>query len=584
MRFVLAIVSFVIAAAMIAVGVAQRTVLQAPSRVVAEATVDSEAPVTVIQGTTLNAHDRSQTIEISGSDTIFAAYGRTTDVLAWVGDTQHNLIGYDAEEVALTSELVEGEAAEVPDPAGSDLWYESFTAEEELRLTLDVPEDVSVLIVSDGTAPAPGELSIRWPLDNRAPLSGPLIIGGAILLLVGLGLLLWALSHMRSTRGPQRKTPKPPKPPKMPKVPRQRALPAVRRPAAIAAPERGRRSARRGFIALPVIAVIALAGCTATPAPAASPTPEATAAAPEEDVLPPAVTVSQFERIMADVAEVVATADENRDEELAATRLGGAALELREANYTIRDADNEIGKLPAILAGDVQVTLPQASDTWPRTVMGILQNEQDETVPAMAVVLVQEDPRANYKVHYAVTLEPNAQIPDLAPPGVGAPRLDPELDLFAFRLDELSAAYGDILMNGDQSEHAAAFDLANDSLLANVGPAAKQQKKDELPTTASLEFAVAPGDEEPIVLATNDSGVLVSVTLDESETVKPVEEGAAINPSGSIKALTGKDVSTKGFTATYADQLLFYVPPASDGGKIVLLGYSQGLISASELP
>ena len=63
----------------------------------------------------------------------------------------------------------------------------------------------------------------------------------------------------------------------------------------------------------------------------------------------------------------------------------------------------------------------------------------------------------------------------------------------------------------------------------------------------------------------------------------PVEAGAAVNPSGQVKALSGLAISTKGVTATYGDQLLFYVPPAGSDGKIVLLGYSYGLVTASEV-
>jgi hypothetical protein len=41
--------------------------------------------------------------------------------------------------------------------------------------------------------------------------------------------------------------------------------------------------------------------------------------------------------------------------------------------------------------------------------------------------------------------------------------------------------------------------------------------------------------------------------------------------------------SSKGLVATYGDQLLFYVPSATDKSKkIVLLGFSQGLIAAKE--
>ena len=79
------------------------------------------------------------------------------------------------------------------------------------------------------------------------------------------------------------------------------------------------------------------------------------------------------------------------------------------------------------------------------------------------------------------------------------------------------------------------------------------------------------------------AGALVSVTLEETSTITPVESGAAVNAPPQVAALLGKKLSTKGLRATYGDQLLFYVPKAGSDGKIVLLGYSQGLISAAEL-
>jgi hypothetical protein len=66
--------------------------------------------------------------------------------------------------------------------------------------------------------------------------------------------------------------------------------------------------------------------------------------------------------------------------------------------------------------------------------------------------------------------------------------------------------------------------------------------------------------------------------------VKPVEAGAAVNPKGQVKALSGKTASTRGIVATYGLQILFYVPPVSaTDQKIVVLGYAQGLVSAVEV-
>ena len=122
MRFVLATVALVIAIGLAGFGVAQRTILNGANNVTAEVQTTSDAAVTVIGGTTLNSLDGRQNVAVSGSDTIFAAYARTSDVLAWIGDTTYNEIGFDAQTLELTSTTRVGAETAVPSPAGSDLW------------------------------------------------------------------------------------------------------------------------------------------------------------------------------------------------------------------------------------------------------------------------------------------------------------------------------------------------------------------------------------------------------------------------------------------------------------------------------
>ena len=50
-----------------------------------------------------------------------------------------------------------------------------------------------------------------------------------------------------------------------------------------------------------------------------------------------------------------------------------------------------------------------------------------------------------------------------------------------------------------------------------------------------------------------------------------------------MKALSGVDSSKKGVSATYGVQLLFSVPAVGSDDKMVLLGFTQGLIAASEV-
>ncbi len=67
-------------------------------------------------------------------------------------------------------------------------------------------------------------------------------------------------------------------------------------------------------------------------------------------------------------------------------------------------------------------------------------------------------------------------------------------------------------------------------------------------------------------------------------TVTPVEAGATVSPSGSVKALSGVETSEKGVAATYGAQVLLVVPAVDSKQRITVLGYSQGLVAATEVP
>jgi len=589
-RLVLAIISFVLAAVLVGYGIAQRTILAEPDRVALSVSVETDAPVTIVDGSAMNAYDNSQTLTASGSDQVIAAYGRTTDVLAWVGDTDHNVISFDSEAGELTSEFVAGEASEVPNPTGSDLWLDDLTREEFLAMTVNVPDSISFLLVSDGVAPAPSEIGVSWPVDNSTPWSGPLIVAGAAALLVGLVLLLWALHHMRSGRGPRRKQAKMPKVPRKPLYkPARKAKPAAQitstnMTGAVTNPPVSRKAVRGIILAPALVGALLLSGCSADfwpqDAPVATPTPSGAPA--EMKMTPPAATVPQVERIVDSVRQAAADADAAKDPALLDARFGGAALQLRTASYAIQKGDPAQPGLAAIPEGEVGPILPQQTEIWPRTIFAVVQ-ATDTTVAPLALFLEQADPRSNYKVTYAITLEPSAVIPDLAPANVGASRLLDDTPVLAKTPTDVALGYADILELDVDSDAYLDFQAEGDSLRVSVGPAYKESVRASLPATASVEFGNGLGIGEPIALATNDNGALTAVTLNETTKVTPVEAGAAVNPSGQVKALSGVAVSNKGVLATYGYQLLFYVPPASGGGKIVLLGYSQGLVSAGEV-
>lgn len=578
MRFVVAIVLFLAALVTIGLGVAQRTVLAGPASFTAELSATSPAPLMVVDGSALGAFPGTQAVEITGDGPVFMAYGRTADVQAWVGEATHRLVRWDGEAQQLVSRLELGAESTVPNPAGSDLWVQEFGGAEELTRRINVPAGASLIIAADGTAAAPTRLSITWPLDNSAPWSGPLIIGGGVLLGAGLVAFAWALIVTYRTRGPRRKPPRLPRPPRPPQL-----KPPKRRKALEAAPEPVPTGRRRLFAAGALLGLAVLSGCTAAP-PAVEPVPQETVPVDGAEDLPaPAVTEPQLGRIVERVVATVAEADEAQNADIAALRLDGPALAMRSANYRILKRDSGQAPLPPLPTGEVKVVLPQQNDGWPRTVFAVVAGEEATTAP-VALMLIQDSPRANYRVHYAMTLEPNTVLPQVAAASIGAPRVPADTQLGLLAPGELAEAYGDILLNGDESGFAAFFAVEGDTLRDQIGAEYKAEFRRKLPNTAKIAFSNRQGDEEPIAFGTNDTGLLVAVELIEVERVTPNEAGAAINPRDSVRALVGKSQTTKGVEASYGVQLLFYVPPlGGESEQVELLGYSQGLVAAREL-
>ncbi|WP_157372778.1 hypothetical protein [Agromyces sp. Root81] len=632
MRFVFAIVAFVAAAVMIGLGIAQRTVFLEPDRVSMTAQLsDVEADFIVIEPEALAAHPGKQTITVSGSPKAFLAYGRSSDVEAWLGDEEYASVGYDAEAEELTNEVVAEDTADeassttppattppattetptaeaeteevVPSPAGSDLWLDEFSDERVLTTTIDVPEDISVLISADGGDYPPSQVKIDWPLDNATPWAGPLIVGGALVFLLGIALVISGFMNHRRSRGPRRNGPKGSggKLPSAPKPGRTQIGGGSSRRAI-------GRAKRIAIVPFLVIPALALTACSpdywpsfdgqAAPETTAPATPIATTPAPgdeeadeeaeeESPEAQPAVTVPQMERIMRRVAVFATEVDTSRDATAAAERFAGPALEARAANYAIRGTLGEHPLPTPIPASPLTLTLPQQATGWPRTVLTIAKNSDDPTIAPSALVLVQETPRENYKIEYAMALAPDADVPEVAPASIGAPPISPEFKGLVLPTGQVAAAYADMLTSGEASTYAPLFDPEGDTLMAQLGPAGQQATNDALPPTVDATYSTVPGDSPTIALATNDAGALVTVSIEQTENVVP-NDGGTIGfqpgPAAALSGFTGK--SAKGVQRVVGIQLLFYVPGVGNTSEdqIRLLGWSESLIGASEVP
>lgn len=608
MRFVWAVAAFVLAALMIGAGIAQRTVFEGPKSESQAIEITGDAPYILIDGAVLGSREGSQTLRVQGDGTIFAAYGRTADLDAWLTRADYTHVTMSGDEIVTTpvaavdvpAPETDGEAdadagadadadadtaaeAEPLSPAGSDLWLDEFEQEDVLITTMQLPAEMSVLVATDGVAPAPHQLTVTWPVHSATPWAGPLIVGGSILLAVGIVLYLLGVRHARRSRGPRRKgLPVPAT------EPIDLSVEADDKGVISASPPT-RRLARgkRAFAALPVVAVSALlfTGCSADAWPDLVPTP--TPSASPSVVVPddqgsPVVTQAQAERIVARIADEVATADEAMDATAAASRLSGTALAVRETNYRLRGAIAEHPALPEIPAGPLDVVLPEANDDWPRTFLAVSAGAGDAADVVMSVT--QEDPWSPYRIADIAQLTSDTTL-KLAPPYVGAIPILPDSPFLSIAPDEIAAAYADVLTNAGDSEFASLFDIDGDAFIATLDA----NRADRLAAfnetgaeTGSLTFSAEAGAAAPVALATLDSGAIVVVTVYDRDTVKPTNPDAVIKVDGNavVQNLAGVSQSASGFTTTYANQLFFFVPSQSSKERITLLGYSSDILDA----
>lgn len=638
MRFVWAVAAFVLATVLIGAGIAQRTIFMGPSSDQVSVDIEEPAPFVLLDGAVLREHPGAQTLLVRGDGEIFAAYGRTADMEAWLADSDYNHVSV-GKNGALDVELVSAQeddadagsagdatpapeetptadAAEEPaegrDPAGSDLWLDSFTDTDALIAdNMQLPDGVSMLIAYDGTEDAPTDITVSWPLDTSTPLAGPLVASGVLVLLVGLVLYVLGIRHQRRGRGPRRKGPGP--------LPVTEpidlgALPAADRAAIAeegeekqdagpAQPQDGksdeaksetraaRPSRRRWAVALPALAVTAVlaTGCTADSWPqlgssSPSPSPTPTVIAPENQK-PPAVTEAQAKRIVEQISSTLAEADSTMDLELAKTRLDGPALAARTTDYALRTAIPETPVPAAIPTDDVEVVLPEATDRWPRTVLLLTKSTGDDTVPPVILTMTQQDPWSNYKVTDIAEMLADTKLPEVVAPWLGTSLVPADSAFLSIAPGKLAEAFADVVDANEQSASYGSFDdvaLAYATSIRDSRQAIVQNLADNnAAETSQTAFDIAASDSAPVSMTTLDSGAIVAVTLIEAETVTPTSSDAVIrfgdNPEA--KALTGVTESAKGVTTKYEFQLFFSVPAQGSTEQIHLLAARQNLLS-----
>lgn len=572
MRFVIATVLLVASAVSVLLGFAIREPFAESTGHRVEFEVPNAYSYVVIPNSTLKSFDGEISIEASGADEIFYADGRERDIIDWIGTSSYSRLNVNQTTFEPDVSTVTSGGLNA-NPAGSDMWRSQLTVKNKLLNVVSMFDDTAVLLASNGFSRAPDKIAVIW--DSKPLINWPqvLIIGGFVLLLAAIIMNYLAFRHIRKLRGPRRRIPKSP------------TGPRYRRKIQQNVPVRGRRakgrSGKRRYLAAPtvIISLSLLAGCSS---------PAAELEGPKYELVTVVVTEAQLQRIVADVATTVKDADASRDEKALVNRVAGSALQIRKIQYLLQSKSRKIPKLPPIIANPITVALPMELPTpgvaWqPRTLMVVTKSDSTTSAPQM-LVLQQKTPRENYKLWYLIDLLPDKNFPNVAAQAIGALPVNKDDSFLVTSLTSIPFKYGDTLNKGTDSKYAVEFDLASDEFYAELSESQIQQKDEVEKVGSKIKFEHSLGNQNIIGLQTVERGGLIALTMNDTSTIRPKANGAAV----SVKALDQKTLlgslgSSTGLKIVYSNMLLFYVPESGSNEKIRLVGASQGLLSVRSI-
>ncbi|WP_298251462.1 hypothetical protein [uncultured Arthrobacter sp.] len=577
-------------------GIGVRTVsMPAETRTISTIGDTRAAPVTVIMPEVRGDQGGDLEVTVEGDGPFTLAVGRSSDVEAWVGEAARVSITGTVGDT-LAAHYTEGEPT-VPDPAGSDLWVSetSATGRASYRWSEPVEGDWSIVLATGGGVPAPTDVSVTLPNDRSTPLALPLLVGGALVVVLGLVVLFSAPRGRRgrraatqdragSTADEQRQD--------APGSSGGVSASSAPRSATLVIGLAGAGSllvAAPGLALAPGVDTTATATATATAASTASATSTAPATAADEPPLatgapspgsaasgPPVVLDSQLERILAAVATTVADADAAADPERLAPRVDGAARDLRVATYEVGAQDATAAPPVPVAAAPVLLEMIPTGVQWPRT-LAVLTQGAGNPVP-QALVLEQESARENYRLVTAVQMLPEVIFPTPPPPGATGPIPLDEPGALTLAPQEAVAALAGVLSNPSARREG----VFEEETLAGAITGLQAGISDAPASSgATVSSSHAAQDQQTRALPTGDGGAMVFGYLTQTSSRVPTSAAGRIDLDGTVyESLTGEATSRTGIDVIRGEAVMMYVPPAGSADAVRVVGVAQQLLSA----
>lgn len=634
MRYFWAIASLVVGAALLFVGLGQRTFFAEPAESSVQTAALRDATYGVVTQEELAHGNGTPTLTVE-SDHVTIVTADASDISAWLSEVGYTNLSYVQEEgkveaaavpamPAESAEANDTEAAteEAPswqDPHGSDLWIDEKVAEDAsgVTATLKLKPNQAAMIASNTEGEAiDAPVTFSWERNIQTPWAGPLLTAGAVFAVLGLILYIIAVDRDRRGLGPRRGR-------RGPLLGIRDALKPRKKVKAIHPGEKNTnekntsakssfRARATGLAGLGLAGALILTGCSPSYWPQFNAAEEPQQQ--EEDTVASPVTDKQLERIVNDISEIAVEADSALDADLLKPRFSSDALTQRAANYKIRAAEPEYAVLPPFILNErLGYELIQSTDQWPRTIFIALASsatepelqdveanadeganeaatdtdeaqENDDKSPSLGLLLHQESPQDNYSVQRIFNLRGGITMPSAAPAEEGTAVLDNEISTLKLSPNELGDAYATTLVKGEEDDAAQVFELGDDPVFASGGKSwvsGEQSRLEDQEGEASYSVSAKQTDTPPVALSTGAGGAIVATTVIESR-VTTAKEGSELPVGKVVKAISGMSGKKSKIVQNVEHQLLFFVPNMSSEDPIQLLGSTSELVGASE--
>ncbi|MGH3652505.1 hypothetical protein [Glutamicibacter sp.] len=573
MRKVISVIAMLLGAAALVVGIGQKTFWAPPETVTATMPqLADEASLTLIESSVNDPKLDPVELVIKSKGEFTASLGRDYDVEAWIGDAAHvSVTGIDTENHKMIAEYAKGKA-DVPNPAGDDIFFDSQTADQTMTYRWTAPDsgDWSLLLAAGGKDAAPVDISVTYANDDAMPFALPLIIAGSLLLVFGLALL-------------------------------------VMRPGK---PKTG--SNTQHSVAAVAVVALAISGVSLPMAPSdessAKPSEsaqksddakqsdeakkdegkseeakgsESASSSVEEVSSFPVITEEQLKRVLADAQKQVAKADDKNDAKALEPRSAGAFKYLRNKRYDMLKEKFKVDKPMALTTQVIRsAAVPNANEAkFPRVISVVTAKNNDADTLPQALTLVQANARDNFKVVFAGQMLPNSTFPGIAVGDPSTKQLAANAEGLQMTPEKALEALGNVLTDAKAKDKDK---FADSDFIKAVHAAQKDESKEANEADVKYKRTVTEGDTK--VVSTPDGGAIVTGKLNNKALFVRTEDADPLKSTDKLtEQLLGSSSSNGDVESTYAEPVMFYLPADGSKDKIQLISASQILLDVKEV-